>query len=287
MTTSLLQATASGLALWPGLLLVVAGLAKAADSARGDVGDTVVARMIPGRRPLRAVWSLAAAAELTVGVLILAGLAVPWSEVAAALLLGSATLVSVWGLRHTPDAGCGCFGGRASTRLSARTVLRAGLLAGLAAVAAAGTASWTSVFGHPAAVAVMVGAGAAVAWLSPELAKFRDRAADDFADASDQARRIRDAACVRRIPVEWSVARLHRSELWRRARPYVSGETPTEHWDEGCWRLLLYPAAYHGESVTAVFAIRLGVQHGRNSVTFVDEAERRVLGRLEAGRSSA
>ena len=86
------------------------------------------------------------------------------------------------------------------------------------------------------------------------------------------------------MPVERSVARLRRSELWRRARPYLSAEAPTEHWDEGCWRLLLYPAAYEGESVTAVFAVNLGLRQSRNTVTFVDEAERRILGRLEACR---
>ena len=81
------------------------------------------------------------------------------------------------------------------------------------------------------------------------------------------------------------MAGLRRSELWQRARPYVSAETPTEHWDEGCWRLLCYPAVYEGEPVTAVFSIHLGLRQSPNTVAFVDEAEQRVLARFEAGDS--
>ena len=110
MTTGPLPAIASSLALWPGLFLVAGGLAKAVDVSRGDVGGTVLARLVDGRAPLRAAWALVAAAELAVGVLVVAGLAVPWPEAAAALLLSGAALVAVWGIRHAPDAGCGCFG---------------------------------------------------------------------------------------------------------------------------------------------------------------------------------
>ena len=132
MTTSLLQTIASSLALWPGLLLVAGGLAKAVDVSRDDVGDTVLGRLVPGRRQLRAAWILVAAAELAVGALVLLGLAVPWPEAAAALLLTGAALVAVWGLRYAPDAGCGCLGAAATTRLSVRVPVRAGFLAALA-----------------------------------------------------------------------------------------------------------------------------------------------------------
>ena len=54
-------------------------------------------------------------------------------------------------------------------RSSVRTAVRAGFLAVLAALAAVGGESWTSVFDDPAAVAVTVAAGVALAWLSPEL----------------------------------------------------------------------------------------------------------------------
>jgi hypothetical protein len=287
MTVSLLSAIASSLALWPGLLLVAGGLAKAADSSSRAVRKTVLARLIPGRRLLRAAWGLVAAAELVVGVLVLSGLAVPWPEVAAALLLSGAALVAVWGLRFAPDAGCGCLGARSTTRISARAAVRVGYLAALAALAALGGASWTSVFHDPAAAAVTLAAGVALAWLSPELPELRENAAFRVGRASRQARLLREAACARRISVEGSVSRLRRSELWERARPYVSADAPTEHWEEGCWRLICYPAVYEGQSVTAVFAISLGLRQSRNKVAFVDEVERRVLGRLEASGSQS
>lgn len=286
MTVSLLRAIASSLALWPGLVLVAGGVAKAVDVASGDLGDTVLARLIPGRRPLRAAWGLAATAELAVGALVLAGVAVPWPEIAAALLLTGAALVAAWGLRYAPDAGCGCFGARATTRLSVRTGVRAGFLAALAALGAVGGASWTTVFDYLVAVAVTAAAGVALAWLSPELPGLRDAAAVRIGGAFWRARALRHRACGS-ISLERSVARLRRSDLWRLAQPYVSAETPTEHWDEGCWRLLCYPAVYEGESVTAVFSIHLGLRQSPNTVAFVNEVEQRVLGRLEAGGSRA
>ena len=176
---------------------------------------------------------------------------------------------------------------RAKTRLSVRTTVRAGFLASLAAVAAAGGASWISVFHDPAAAVVTVAAGAAAGVAEPGAAGAAGNGRHRAGRASARARRLRQAACGRRISVEQSVARLRRSELWQRARPYVSADAPTEHWDEGCWRLVCYPAVYDGEPVTAVFALSLGLRQSRNKVAFVDEVERRVLGRLEAGRSES
>ena len=153
MTASLLPAIASSLALWPGLLLAAGGLAKAVDLASDDVQDTVLhgwwpaARRCarPGVSSRRRSWRSASWSS--------PALAVPWPEAAAALLLGGAALVAVWGLRNAPDAGCGCFGARATATVSARTAVRAGFLAALAAVAAVGGASWTSVLDDPAAAA--------------------------------------------------------------------------------------------------------------------------------------
>jgi uncharacterized membrane protein YphA (DoxX/SURF4 family) len=287
MTESLLSAIASGLALWPGLFLAAGGLAKAVDLVRDEVQDTVFARLLAGRAPLRAAWGLVAALELSVGVLVVAGLATPWPEAAAALLLSVAALIALWGLRHAPEAGCGCFGARTTEPVSARTAVRAGFLAALAFVAALGGASWTAVLDYPAAVAATVAAGLALAWLSPELPSVRNAAATWAGRAALPARGLRDAVCGRWIPVDRTVAGLRRSELWRRARPYVTTDAPTEHWDEGCWRLMCYPAVYEGESVTAVFSVHLGLRQSPNTVAFVDEVEQRVLGRFEAGRSES
>jgi hypothetical protein len=267
-----MHAVASSLALWPGLLLTAGGLAKAADVARDDVRDTVLARAV-GRHRLRVTWVAVAAAELVTGALALAALVAPWPEAAAAVLLAGATGLAAWGLRHAPDAGCGCFGARSSARVTGRTAARAALLAALAAAAAAGGEGWTAVFRDPLAAVAVVLAGAVLAGLSPELRRM-----------PAAVRRLQDVGCRRTVPVERSVTQLQRSELWSRARPYVTAEAPTEHWDEGCWRLICYPAVYEGEPATAVFAVSLGVRQSRNRVAFVAEAERRVLGRLDAGR---
>jgi hypothetical protein len=284
MTTGSLSAIAPSLALWPGLFLVAGGVAKAVDVSRGDVGGTVLARLVDGRAPQRAVWALVAAAELAVGVLVVAGLAVPWPEVAAALLLAGAGLVAVWGIRNAPDAGCGCIGARSTAKVDRRTVVRAGLLAILAALAAAGGASWMSALDESAAVVAVVVAGIALAWLSPELSGLRNAVAPRLAGPASRVRRLRAAACSRRVSLERSVGRLRRSELWERARPYLSTDEPIEHWDEGCWRLLCYPAVFGGEAVTAVFAVNLGLGQVPNRVAFVNEAERRVVGGLAAGQ---
>jgi hypothetical protein len=261
------DAVLSSLALWPGLMLVAGGLAKAADVARDDVHDTVLARLI-GRHRLGRTWTAVAAAELAVGALVLATVLTPWPEAAAAVLLACATGLAVWGLRHAPGAGCGCFGA-GSAPVSVRTVVRAGFLAALAVAAAAGGAGWTSVFGEPLAWIAVAAAGVALAWLSPELRRVA-------------ANRVEETACRRGVSFERSVARLRRSELWQRARPYVSADEPGDHWDEGCWRLICYPAVYEGEPATAVFAVGLGLRQRRNRVAFVAESEDRVLGRLEA-----
>jgi hypothetical protein len=111
----------------------------------------------------------------------------------------------------------------------------------------------------------------------------RETAGPRLEDAAFLSRRVRIAACARRkVPVERTVARLRRSELWRRARPYVSADAPTEHWEEGCWRLMTYPGVYEGEPVTAVFAVNLGFRQRGNTVAFVNEAEQRILGKLAA-----
>src|SRR3954452_21241885 len=108
----------SALAIWPGLLLVVGGALK----LRDDEDDSVLARL---RVPPR----LLAAVELVVGVAALA--AVPFAAAAASGLFALAAAVSLWGLRHAPEASCGCFG-RRSQKVSARTDVAAAVLFALA-----------------------------------------------------------------------------------------------------------------------------------------------------------
>jgi uncharacterized membrane protein YphA (DoxX/SURF4 family) len=286
MNGDLLRAAASGLAFWPGLLLVAAGAAKASDVwRRRRIGSTVVGRLLEDRVPLRPAWAVAAAVELAAGALVLSGLLVPWPEAAAALVLAAAAGIAFWGLRTVPGADCGCFG--LQNRVQPWTIVRASLLAALAAAGALGGRSWWAVFDRPAALVPLLAAGALVAWLSPELPDVIDALEVVAGKPSARLRRIRSAACERRAgPVEESADRLRRTELWKRAQPYLSGDAPTEDWFEGCTRLLCYPAVYEGESATAVFAVGLGRRRSATTVAFVNEEERRVLARLDARDSS-
>src|SRR4051812_37945497 len=111
------SALASGLAVWPGLLLALGGALK----LRDDEEDSVLSRALPARVPARAI----AATELVVGALVLVGFFAPVPAALAALMLAGAAGVSVWGVRNAPEASCGCLG-RRSEKVSTRTVVRAG-----------------------------------------------------------------------------------------------------------------------------------------------------------------
>jgi methylamine utilization protein MauE len=272
-----MSALASGLGLWPGVFLLAAGWAKARDGSGGR--DTVVARALPGWLPLRPAWLAAAAVEVATGALVVSTLLAPWPEYAAATVLMTAVLVALWGVRNAPEAGCGCFGSTDETPVSTGTVVRAGVLAALALAAALGGAGWTEVFSDPLALAACAVVGAGLVAISPELRESLRRAAG--------SQRVRDAVCtVRRVPLEATLARLHRSELWSSAQGYLSSDVPGETWQEGCWRYVCYPARYDGERVTAVFALALRATPGGNAVAFVDEEHQRVLGEISGVHGS-
>jgi len=249
--------------MWPGLFLLVGGATKAADSTHGR--GTVVLRALPARVPEAAAWWTLAALELGAGALVLATLATPFAQLAAALLLAVATAVAAWGVRNASDASCGCLG--ASRPIDAGTPLRAAALAALALCGALAARPWTAVFDDAAATALWLAVGAALAAATPELRGGRPLA---------------EALCARRwVSLERTLTRLRASELWRGAREHLAAEAPSEHWREGCWRYLSYPARYDGRRATAVFALYLGGGRSRaDAVAFVDEAGGQVLGEL-------
>jgi hypothetical protein len=260
-----LSALASGLAVWPGLLLAVGGALKLLEA---EEEDSVLLRVLPAQVSPRAV----AAAELLVGALVLVGLLTPVPEALAALLLAGATGVSVWGVRHAPESSCGCFG-RRSEKVSPRTIARAGLLAALALIAVLGGEAWWNVFSSVLAIVVVALAGVALAVLTPELQprNFRVRA--------------REAACKHKpVSVNRTVSRLRASDLWREAREYLAADAPAEQWRDGCFRYLVYPANYDGEAATAVFALYLGRDRAADGVAFVSDEEQRVLGQITGGK---
>ena len=82
--------------------------------------------------------------------------------------------------------------------------------------------------------------------------------------------------------------RLRRSELWQRsAAVRLRGRRRPSTGTRAAGGCCATRPSTSGEPVTAVFAVSLGLRQSRNRVAFVDEAEQRVLGRLDARRSAA
>jgi hypothetical protein len=204
---------------------------------------------------------------------VLVGVGTPFPELAAAAGLAVAALVALWGMRHAPDAGCGCFGAARSEPVSGRTVARAAVLSAFALVAALAGDAWAGALSHPAAVAVVLAAGVALLAATPEL---RPR---------DVRLRAGEAVCSHRpAPPRRTLERLRASELWADARQYLAAEVPTEEWRDGCWRYLTYPATYADQAATAVFALYLGRSRASDGVAFVAVGEERVLGQIRGAK---
>ena len=242
--------------------------------------------LLDGRVPLRAAWALVAAAELAVGV---ARRRRPRRAVARGSPRRCCSAAPRWspsGASATRRTRAAAASGRARRRRST----------GGRWCAPACSRSWPrwrrpaeragrapSTIPSPSPVIVVVGRRARVA--EPGAVGAPDAAATRLAGARRGRGACGPRPARRRVSLERSVARLRRSELWERARPYVSADAPTEHWDEGCWRLLCYPAVYERRAGDR----RVRGQprpRGRaaTAVAFVDEAERRVLGRARGGR---
>jgi uncharacterized membrane protein YphA (DoxX/SURF4 family) len=278
----------SGLAVWPGAFLVAGGAAKTLELRRKKAGrNTVLARALASRGgmkrqvgepivPLRLAWGVVGGLELLVGLAVLSGLATPVPEIAAVLMLAAAAALAAWGLRAAPHSGCGCFGTN-SKPVSTRTPIRAGALAALALLAAVGGSSWYDAFREPWAIVAMVVAGIAVGLLAPEL--------DVRKSVRTLRYQARETACKhRRIPPERTIERLRASRLWTDAQAYLAAESPLEHWREGCFRYLVYPARYEGEAASAVFALYLGGDRSADGVAFVHESDQRVLGQIRGSK---
>jgi len=162
-----LAALAAGVAVWPGVYLLAGGCTKAFDPPRRR--DTIVTRVLPHRVPVLAAWWTLAAVEVGIGALVVSEAVTPIPEYAAAALLAIAAFVAAGGLRHAPDAGCGCFGAQSATPVSTLTVARAALLSALALASALVDEGWTHVLVHPGAALVCLALGVALWSATPEL----------------------------------------------------------------------------------------------------------------------
>lgn len=278
-----LAAFGAGIGFWPGLYLLAGGCAKAL--SRPQRADTIVTRVLPHRVPVLAAWRTVAGVELGIGALVVAAVATPVPEYAAAAALAFAALVAAWGVRHAPDAGCGCFGAQSATHVSTSTVVRSGLLSAFALASALVGQGWTHVLAHPGAALVWLAVGVALWAGTPELRDLVWRPGSFRSAYSGAVRRLRETACARRkLSVERMVAQLRASTLWDEAREFLSQEVPSEHWQEGCRAYLCYPASYEGDAATAVFTLDVGAGGGASGVAFVDEDNQHVFATIAGER---
>lgn len=100
-----------------GLVLIVAGAAKIAGPTRWSAEASVIGvppvivRLLPG-------------VEVTLGALVLVGVARPWPAMAALGLLVVFTVVLVWLIGREDAPSCACFGGWSSHRVGTRDLVR-------------------------------------------------------------------------------------------------------------------------------------------------------------------
>lgn len=112
-----------------GVVLLVAGVAKLCQPSWPATAKAfgAPARLIP-----MLPW-----VEIVLGALLVSGVGLPWTAVAAAALLGGFTLLVAVRVRRGDAVPCGCFGETSPAPVGADTVLRNLLLVVLAVMAAA------------------------------------------------------------------------------------------------------------------------------------------------------
>ncbi len=160
-------------ALWPGLLLALAGGGKLSEPPTESAAGVIAMRRWAPRFGTRLGWYVLASIELVVGVLVLSGFAWRVASAAAALLLGGAALTAAWASRNAPDADCGCFGAKSRARVSQPTVTRAAVLAAMALAATFGGSSWMDA-ASGVTLAIFLAEGLGLAALCPSCGSAAD-----------------------------------------------------------------------------------------------------------------
>jgi hypothetical protein len=249
--------------------------------AAGTARRSALARLVGERRVVPA-FRLVAAAELVVGIALLAPSTHRTESVAAVLLAAGFLGYLAYARRAAPDSSCGGLSARRAP-VSWRGFARAGVLAGAGALSFWSATGWPAALAERplAAAAVLLGEAAAIvalsaeldtAWLLP-LRRLRIRLSHPLA-----GREFEGGGSVGlgggniHVPLQSTVQQLQRSAAYRQvARLLVSDVR--DHWDEGEWRVLCYTARRDGRDTTAVFAVpRLRYEPDAVRVTLVDEA---------------
>jgi hypothetical protein len=236
-----------------GSSLVVAGLSKLTTASDGT--QTVLHRLwnevrrAPRLRGLSgqfaAVWRTVAAFEVALGLSTFLPQTHQAAEAAAALMLGFALAVLLWGLRYAPDSSCGCFG--ASGSLSLWVLGRTLWLLGAAVVATAaggsGVPSLTSpdrYVGWALLNLVILAAGS-----SAVRAFVRRQAAAAYASAvvpvGPRARVV-------------ALAQLQSTPYWSGLREdgIARAEHPTRVWRQRGWVMMDFPGQLDGGEIQIV-----------------------------------
>ena len=214
------------------------------------------------------------AVEMSLGILLILtagpiGRGLPATVVRAGVVLLMVTAVGalVELRQRKPDVGCGCFGDLSTTPVSLRTIARSALLT-VAAAAAIGVPP-TRLPPPGAALALRLVLLAAefvlIAALSPEIGEALVRLG--YSEPCE----------LRVVPVQRTLAALHKSRSWRRHRPVLVSDQPVDVWRELCWRFLVYPGRYGGRDVEVVFAVYLRARRPAVRSAVVDAATDDVL----------
>ncbi len=228
-----------------GVVLCAAGLGKIIwPPDRKGPRKTALSRLLNSPDRLHLVWRFVSTAQVAIGSLCLTFPVARWPEACALLLLTGATIYVSWALRSAPHLDCGCLG--LPSKLGRRSLARVSFLLIAATASAMFPQPWVRAVVNPLGGALALGEVVLIGSLGDEW-----RAV--LAPTRHLIARWR-SPLVRREAV---LAALHRSELWERWRPYLAGTLPTEHWRDGSWHFLCFPATVQDRQATAVFAVHL------------------------------
>jgi hypothetical protein len=228
-----------------GVVLCGAGLGKIIwPPDRNGPRKTALSRLLNSPDRLRFVWRFVSTAQVAIGSLCLTLPVERWPEAGALVLLIGATIYVSWALRSAPHLDCGCLG--LPSKLGRRSLARISLLLIAASASVMFPQPWIGAVVNPLGGAVALGEIVMVGSLGDEW-----RAV--LAPTRHVITRWRSSLVGRKAVL----AVLHRSQLWERWRPYLTGTFPTEQWRDGCWHFLCFPATVQDRQATAVFAVHL------------------------------
>lgn len=151
-------------------------------------------------------------------------------------------------LRATrPGVGCGCFGDLSKAPVSNRTLARSAFFA----IAALATIEMPPIKPPRTAgsglelAAILCLELVIIGALSPEVGEGLIRLG--YSEPCE----------LRDIPAARTLKLLRRSRQWRRFRPLITADAPSDVWRELCWRYVVYPGSNSGRPADIVFAVYL------------------------------